>query len=371
MQFALVHDWLMTMAGAEKVLESIYKQYPAPIYTLFRDKRNVVNSVFKNAEIITSWIQKITWAKKKYRSYLPLFPLAIESFDLSSYDVILSSSHAVAKGVLVHGNQLHICYCHTPMRYLWDMTYQYLKEANLNKGVKGAIAKCFLHYLRMWDITSLNRVNYFIANSNYIAKRIKNVYNRDSVVIYPPVNVELFSVCEQKSDFYLTASRLVPYKKIDLIVEAFAYMPEKRLVVIGDGPDFVKIKRKAAGNVEILGFQPFDVLKEHMQQAKGFVFAADEDFGIISVEAQACGTPVIAYGKGGSLETVVDGKTGVFFDKQSIASIRQGIEKFEKIYDQFDPNTIRMHAEKFSKKRFEKEFFCFVQNKVKEFFSWV
>ena len=367
MKLALVHDWLTTIGGAEKTLEAIYEVFPAPIYTLVKNENILKNTIFEKANINTSFIQRLPFAKTKYRNYLPLFPLAIEQFDLSEYDLIISSSHAVAKGVLINSNQLHICYCYTPIRYAWDLYYHYLKESNLNKGIKGWIAKYFLHKIRIWDYTTSNRPDYYIAISKYIAKRIKKIYGKESVVIYPPVDVDKFEVYTKKENFYLTASRMVPYKKIDLIVESFSKMPDKKLVVIGDGPDFEKIKSKAGKNVEILGYQPFGVLKDYMQKAKAFIFAAEEDFGIIPVEAQACGTPVIAYGKGGVTETVIENKTGMFFNKQNIESLIEVINKFEEIEDKFDSNIIRKNAEKFSKERFKKEFKNFVEEKTKEF----
>lgn len=229
-------------------------------------------------------------------------PLAIEQLDVSEHEILLSSSHAVAKGILSGPDQLHISYVHSPIRYAWDLQHQYLRESNLNKGLKGLIAKYLLHKIRMWDYRTANGVDYFVANSNFIARRIKKVYARHADVIYPPVNVERFPLKSTKDDFYFTASRLVPYKRIDLIVEAFSQMPNKRLVVIGDGPEMSKIKAKASSNIEVLGYQKDDVMLECMQNAKAFVFAAEEDFGITPVEAQACGTPVIAFGKGGDLK---------------------------------------------------------------------
>ncbi|HCD1492968.1 TPA: glycosyltransferase, partial [Klebsiella pneumoniae] len=259
---------------------------------------------FKNKKIITTFIQKLPKAKKKYQQYLPLMPLAIEQLDLSSHDIILSSSHAVAKGVLTGPDQLHISYVHSPIRYAWDLQHQYLRESGLNRGIKGLFAKWILHKIRLWDTRTANGVDFFIANSKFISRRIKKVYGREADVIYPPVDVERFKLKREKQDFYLTASRLVPYKRIDLIVEAFSKMPEKKLVVIGDGPEMSKIRKIAGANIEILGFQPNDVMEEYMMDAKAFVFAAEEDFGITPVEAQACGTPVIAFGKGGVLETI-------------------------------------------------------------------
>jgi len=364
MKIALVHDWLPILGGAEKVLESIYELYPSPIYTLLKNSTALKGSAFENATIHTSLIQKLPFAKTKYRSYLPFFPLAVEQFDLSDYDLIISSSYAVAKGVLVWPNQTHICYCHSPIRYAWDMYFEYLKDAKLEKGFKALIAKVVLHYIRMWDYASAQRVDYFIANSINVANRIKKFYGSTATVIYPPVDVDMFELCEQKEDFYLTASRLVPYKKIDLIVEAFSNMPNKKLIVCGDGPQMNLIKKKAAQNVEIIGFASFDKLKFYMQKAKAFVFAAKEDFGIVPVEAMSCGTPVIAYKAGGSLETVVENVTGIFFKEQSIKSIVEAVELFEKKQETFDPKTIRSHALQFSKQRFREQFRSFVEEKV-------
>ncbi|OSS42389.1 Glycosyltransferase [Desulfurella amilsii] len=364
MKTALVHDWLPILGGAEKVLESIYELYPSPIYTLLKNSKVLKGSVFEDATIHTSLVQNLPFAKTKYRSYLPFFPFAVEQFDLSDYDLIISSSYAVAKGVLIRPNQTHICYCHSPIRYAWDMYFEYLKDAKLEKGFKALIAKIVLHYIRMWDYASAQRVDYFVANSINVANRIKKFYGKSASVIYPPVDVDKFDLCEQKEDFYLTASRLVPYKKIDLIVEAFSNMPNKKLIVCGDGPQMQLIKKKAAKNIEIIGFASFDKLKLYMQKAKAFVFAAKEDFGIVPVEAMSCGTPVIAYKAGGSLETVVENVTGIFFEKQNIKSIVEAVDLFEDKKDIFDPKTIRNHALQFSKQRFKEQFRAFVEEKV-------
>ncbi|KIZ33139.1 glycosyl transferase family 1, partial [Raoultella ornithinolytica] len=261
-------------------------------------------SFFHNKKAKTSFIQNFPFAKKKYQKYLPFMPMAVEQLDVSSHDVILSSSHAVAKGVLTGPDQLHISYVHSPIRYAWDLQHQYLKESGLHKGLKGLLAKWILHKIRMWDVRTSSGVDHYIANSHFIARRIEKVYGRTAEVIYPPVAVNRFLLDEDKQDYYFTASRLVPYKRIDLIVEAFSKMPDKKLVVIGDGSEMDKVKSKAGANISILGYQPDSVMQEHMQKAKAFVFAAEEDFGITPVEAQACGTPIIAYGKGGALETV-------------------------------------------------------------------
>ncbi len=354
MRVALVHDWLTAVGGAEKVLEALFETFPAKLFTLVRDPKKLEGTPFKEMDVKTSFIQKLPRAKSKYRSYLPLFPMAIEQFDLSDYDLVISSSHSIAKGALTHADQLHICYCHTPMRYAWDLYQQYLKEAKLKSGLKGILAKFFLHYLRIWDAHCSSRVDAYVANSEYVAKRIQKLYGKEATVIYPPVDVEYFSLFENKEDFYLTASRMVPYKRMDLIVEAFGEMPDKKLVVIGDGPEMAKVKEKAKGNVEILGYQKNGVLRSYLQRAKGFVFAALEDFGILPVEAQGCGTPVIAFGKGGARETVLENETGLFFEKQSVSSLVKAIESFEK--REFDPKKIRVHAEKFRPEIFKEKF---------------
>ena len=367
---AIVHDWLVAFAGAEKVLEQIVMCFPdADLFSVvdFMEER----SWMRGKKVTTSFIQKLPQAKKRYRSYLPLMPLAIEQLDVSGYDLVISSSHAVAKGVLTGPDQIHVSYVHSPIRYAWDLQHQYLQQSNLTSGVKSLLARMVLHYMRNWDIRTSNSVDHFIANSAFIARRINKVYHRDSQVIFPPVDVEAFQRCDVKEDFYLTASRMVPYKKIDLIVEAFAKMPERRLVVIGDGPDMRKIREKATPNIEIMGYQPFSVLQEKMQRAKAFVFAAEEDFGISVVEAQACGTPVIAYGKGGALETVLDSSharpTGLFFDEQTTAAIIDAVDGFELGAVKINPADCRANAERFSIKHFRDGLRAYVQSVAPQF----
>jgi glycosyltransferase involved in cell wall biosynthesis len=365
MKTAIVHDWLVSIAGGEKVLQLIHELFPSPIYTLLTNRKILKNTFFENLSLKTSIIQNFPFSKKFYQKYLLFFPFAIEQFDLSKYDVIISSSHCVAKGILTRFDQLHICYCHTPMRYAWDLYFQYLDEARLQKGFIARAAQMILHYLRMWDVTSSSRVDEFIANSCFVKKRIRKLYNKEAKVIYPPVDIDFFQPKFQKEDFYLTASRLVSYKKIDLIVEAFSNMPDKKLVVIGDGPDMRKIKNKAKRNIEILGYQNDEVLKSYLQKAKAFIFAAIEDFGILPVEAQSCATPVICFSKGGIKETVINNKTGILFDNQSINSIIEAIKNFEK--KDFDYNEIRKNALKFSKERFKKEFKDYVLEIIKRY----
>ena len=245
-------------------------------------------------------------------------PLAVEQFDLSPYDLVISSSYSFAKGVLTGPDQRHLCYCHSPIRYAWDMQHQYLEQSGLTKGLKSFIVRFLLHYVRLWDYRTAAGVDAFAANSAYIARRIMKVYRREAEVIYPPVALDDFPLEERKEDFYLTASRMVPYKKIDLIAEAFSRMPEKKLIIIGDGPEMDKVRAKAGSNVELLGYRDNATLRSHLQRAKAFVFVAEEDFGIVPVEAQACGTPVIAFGRGGVAETVIPGKTGILFYEQSV-----------------------------------------------------
>ena len=369
-RIAIVHDWLTTYAGAERVLEQLLILYPnADLFSICDFVPDGQRSFLGHHKPKTTFIQNLPWASKKYRNYLPLMPFAIEQLDLSKYDIIISSSHAVAKGVLTGPDQLHICYCHSPIRYAWDMQSQYLAESDLQNGIKGWIARNILYKIRNWDSRSANGVDFFVSNSDYIGRRIKKVYRRESTTIYPNVAIHDFPLKETKDDFYLTASRMVPYKKMDLIVRAFACMPDKKLVIIGDGPQFDKVKQAATPNITILGYQPFNVLRDHMQRAKAFVFAAEEDFGIIPVEAQACGTPVIAFGKGGALETVIDGKTGVLFYEQTETAIKDAVMKFETQFE-FSPKYIRQHAESFSTERFNSQFKSFVEEKSLDFFQF-
>jgi glycosyltransferase involved in cell wall biosynthesis len=357
MRVAIVHEWLVTYAGSERVLAQILKRFPqADLFVTVDFLPEADRSFLVGHNITTSFIQKLPFAQKKYRAYLPLMPLAVEQFDLSAYDLIISSSHAVAKGVITGPDQKHLCMCYSPMRYAWDLQHQYLRESGLTSGLKSFVTRYLLHRLRLWDLRTANGVDQFIAISQFIQRRIDKVYRRESVVIYPPVAVDDFALHRDKQDYYLTASRMVPYKKMDMIVSAFCQMPDKQLVVIGDGPDFAKIQSLAQGyaNIKLLGFQPFAQLKQYMQQAKGFVFAAEEDFGIAPLEAQACGTPVIAFGKGGALETIQDGITGVFFKQQSEHSLIDAILRFEQT--QFAPQACRDNAERFSESVFHERF---------------
>ena len=312
MKTAVIHEWLVNYAGSERVLEQIVKLYPeADLFCQVDFLPDEERGFILNKKTKTSLIQNLPFAKNKYRNYLPLMPFAVRRFDLSEYDVIISNSHSVAKGVKKKQAQLQICYCHTPMRYAWDLREQYLNETGLNSGIKGAIIKFVLNRLRSWDYNTAQHVDHFIANSHYIRDRIRRAYGKEATVIYPPVDVDSFHLNEKKDNYFLAVSRMVPYKKMDLIVEVFSEtgLP---LIVIGDGPDFEKVKNRARKNIEFLGFQKDNVLKEYMQKARAFIFAAEEDFGIVPVEAQACGTPVIAFGKGGVTETVIPSKSSGF-----------------------------------------------------------
>lgn len=360
---AIVHDWLPLYGGAERVLEQIIRLFPnADVFSMVDFIPKNQRGFLQNARVRTSLIQKLPGSRKHYRQYLPIMPLLVEQFDLSKYDLVISSSYAVAKGVLTGPDQLHICYCHSPIRYAWDMQSQYLKNANANISLKGWLMRALLHYIRMWDVRTAHGVNEFIANSAFVGRRIRKTYGRDATVIYPPVDVSTFALhTGPREDYYITASRWVPYKKIDLIVEAFGAMPDKKLVVVGDGPVAKKIRQVAGPNIILPGSLPQDKLIYAMQRAKAFIFAAEEDFGIAPVEAQACGTPVIAFGKGGATETVIPDETGLFFAEQTAGSLRAAIRDFETDENRFDPTRIRAHAEQFSVLRFRREFAAFVE----------
>ena len=367
MKVAIVHDWLVAPGGAEKVLEQIIECFPdADLFSLvdFLEDRRPLGG----KPVTTSFIQHLPFARSRYRSYLPLMPLAVEQFDLSGYDLIITSSYAVAKGVLAGPDQTHVSYVHSPMRYAWDLQHQYLREANLTHGLKSWVARVVLHYLRGRDSYSANGVDRLIANSQFVARRVMKAYRRDAAVIPPPVDVHEFELCTHKEDFYLTASRMVPYKRIDLIVETFSATPHRKLIVIGDGPEMAAIRAKAGPNVTILGYQPFEVLKDHLQRARAFVFAAEEDFGIVALEAQACGTPVIAFGKGGALETVVPvgerHPTGVYFARQTVVSMLDAIDRFERLREQITPTACRANAERFSAAVFRRAFMAEVTRTI-------
>ncbi len=376
MKYALVHEWLTPKAtgGSELVVQEILRHVGANLYSLIDfESVNPQSYLFKRA-IGTTFLQHFPLAENGVQKYLPLLPLAIEQLDLRGYDVILSSSHAVAKGVLASPQQLHICYCHTPMRYAWDLTFDYLNSSPAGRGVAGILTRYLLHRLRQWDVISANRVDYFIANSQHTARRIWRCYRRQAIVIYPPVQIDRFTLQATKEDFFLTVSRLVSYKQVSLIVQAFNQLGYP-LVIIGDGPDFSLIRQLAKPNITLLGAQSDAVVEQYMAQAKAFVYAACEDFGIAPVEAQACGTPVIAYGGGGALETVLDIRqnpetgTGLFFFPQTPESLKQTVETFLEFQHQFNPENCRRQAVKFSPKIFAKSYLDFLEDCCQTFFQ--
>ncbi|MCW7552204.1 glycosyltransferase [Endozoicomonas gorgoniicola] len=359
MKIAVIHDWLVTYGGAEKVLEQILTIFPeADLFSLIDFVENEERGFIKEKIAKTTFVQSLPLAKSKYRNYLPLFPIAIKQHKLMKYDIVISSSHCVAKNVSISSGQLHICYCYTPARYAWDLESQYLSESGIH-GIKKIFVEYYLKKFRLWDREGSKDVDYFVACSNYISERIRNAYDKNSYTIYPNVSVNDFQLFEDKHNYFVTCSRAVPYKKIDLIVSAFSNMPDKRLIVIGDGPDFTKLQTIKTPNITLMGHQPFNVLKDTIQKARAFVFAAEEDFGIAPVEAMACGTPVIAYGKGGLLETVVNKKTGIFFYEQTADALSKAVLEFEQT-QLLPPAAIREHALQFSSERFRKEFSEFV-----------
>lgn len=361
MKVAIVHDWLTIYGGAESIIRILHEMFPdAPIYTTVYDKKNMPED-FREMDIRPSFLQHYPLAKKWYTRYLSFMPRAFESFDMSEYDLVISSNTCCSKGVITGANTLHICYCNTPMRYGWDFYQEYIRP-------KGKLEKfmisCMMKNIRIWDRLSADRVDSFIANSHNVARRIKKHYRRDSAVIYPPVRTHLFEEGEGTKDYYLAVSRLVPYKRIDLLVEAFAEngLPLK---IIGDGSEFKELKKKATPNIQFLGRLDDKMVLKYMQGCKAFLFPGEEDFGITPIEAQACGRPVIAYGRGGALETVEDGKTGLFFPEQTKEAVLEAVARFETM--EFDSKYIVAHAEKFSEARFREELKTFILEQYEEF----
>lgn len=358
MKLAIVHDWLTNMGGSEQVIINFKKIYPkAPIYTTFYNPSNL-DKQLQNIDVRTSFLQgkKMVTDHKKY---FPLMPLAFELFNLKEYDIVLSSSTSCAKGVKAP-NGIHICYCNTPMRYAWEKREDYLK--NMNK-IKQIVFRIFLWFMRRWDVWSSKRVDYFIANSIAVRERIKKCYNRESTVINPPVRCNLFNISNTDGDYYFIVSRFVPYKRFDLAVQACSELGRK-LIIIGDGPERKNLEKLANENVTFLGKQPDEVVKRYMEECKALLFPGEEDFGITPVEAMACGRPVIAYGKGGVLDTVVDKKTGLLFKEQTVESLKKAILEFEQM--KFDKTEIRNHALKFNEETFREKIKNFVEEKERE-----
>jgi glycosyltransferase involved in cell wall biosynthesis len=365
-RIALIYDKLDVYAGGERVLEQMISLYPQSDVCVSVDIMKAADRGFLRGKVpITTFAQKLPFVRHHHRHFLLLLMFAMEQLDLSDYELVLSGSASIAKGVITGPDQLHISYVHSPMRYAWDLQHQYLGEAKLDKGMRSYLARYMLHRARGWDLRTSNGVDYFIANSQFIARRIWKVYRREATVIYPPVDVDNFSMRTNKEPFYLTASRMVPYKKIAAIVEAFRALPDRKLVVVGDGPEMKRIKALAGANVEILGYQPASVLCDLMQRTKCFIFAAEEDFGITPVEAQACGTPVLAYGRGGALETIrgLDHAkpTGAFFDRQDAAAIADAVLHFERHQDRIAPLDCWENAQRFSAHIFRDTYGGFVK----------
>jgi len=358
MKIALVHDWLIGMRGGERVLESLCELYPrADLYTLIYEKGSI-SPIVEDRRIFTSFIQRLPFAQRGYRYYLPLMPKAIESFDFKDYDLIISSSHCVAKGIIPR-NALHICYCHTPMRYIWEMYGEYKQRLSIFAKMGLSI---YRPYLKRWDVNSAQRVDYFIANSKNVAHRIKKCYNKESTVIYPPVDTKGFNLSSNSEDFYLIVSAFAPYKRIDLAIEAFNILGYP-LKIIGRGED-VRFKKIAGANIEFLGWQSDEVVRDYYARCKAVIFPGEEDFGLVPLEAMAAGKPVIAYAKGGALETVKEGETGLFFYPQSPSALIEAIQQFEKKIGNFNSERIRQYALSFDKEVFKRKIKRFIKDRL-------
>jgi glycosyltransferase involved in cell wall biosynthesis len=373
MRIAIVHDWLDTWGGAELALAELLALFPAAdLFTLVDFMPPADRARLGSRTIRTSFIQRLPFARTAFRRYLPLFPRAIESLDVSAYDLVVSSSHAVAKGVRTTPSQLHICYCYTPMRYAWDLRDQYLRQVGLDRGFTGRVVRRSLARLREWDRVASGRVDHFVAISNTIAERIRRCYDRDSTVIYPPVTTPTDNAeGAVRGPAYVTVSRFVPYKRVDLVVEAFRLLPDRELVVIGDGPERARVEAAAGPNVKLLGRAPDTERDWWLTAARAFVFAAEEDFGIAPLEAQARGTPVIAYGRGGALEMIrgldAETPTGVLFPEQTAEAIAAGVRAYEANAHRITATACRENAARFSADRFRGEFAAFVAARQAEF----
>lgn len=364
MRVAIVHEWLESYAGSERALEQLFECWPdADLFAVCDFLPLEERGFLGGRPVRTTFIQRLPFARRHFRLYLPLMPLAIEQLDMSGYDLVVSSSHAVAKGVLTGPGQLHVSYVHSPMRYAWDLQHQYLRQSGMERGVKGALTRLLLHKLRIWDRASAAGVDVLVANSAYIAERIRKVWRRDALVVHPPVDVDAFEPPQgapPRGDHYVVASRLAPYKRVDLVVEAFRAMPERRLLVLGDGPELKRVAQLAEGapNIALRGRVGHAELVEGVRTARAFVFAAEEDFGIAMVEAQACGTPVIAFGKGGArdiLRAPPDAApTGLFFAEQSAPAIVAAVERFEAMSPAISAADCRANARRFGAEKFRR-----------------
>lgn len=361
-KIAIVTDWLTDPGGAEKVVLAMHRMFPdAPIYTSVYDEKKLPQ--FSDADVRTSFLQKAIGAKKHHQWYLKWMPMAFEQFDLSEFDIVLSSCHSCSKGVITRPDTMHVCYCHTPMRYVWDDCHRYLKDYPWPRIVK-KIVPYFLHKIRLWDRLAADRVDFYISNSDYIGERIKKYYKRDSKTIYPIVETDDFYLSSEVGNFYLAVGRLIPYKRFDLIVEAFNHLGFP-LKIVGRGPEMARLKKMAKSNIEFLDYVSDEELRMLYSTCKAFVFPQIEDFGIAPVEAMASGRPVIAYAEGGSLETVEDGVSGLFFKTQNAEALIRAVMKFEK--RRFKPQKVASSVADFGRKRFEKELLGFLKRKWKSF----
>lgn len=351
---AVVHEWLLDYAGSERVVREILAVVPgADLFVLIDRRDDELRAAIPRRVRATSFLQRLPRPQTWLRYYVPLMPLAVRSLDVSAYDIVISSSHAVAKGVRTSKNQLHVSYVHTPMRYAWDLRDEYLRAAGLDRGVRGWAARAILERLRRWDARSAQGVDVFIANSRHVAARILKAYGRAAEVLYPPVDVAGFPLREEKEDFYLTVSRLEPYKRIDLLVEAFGRARERKLVVVGGGAELARLRSMASPNVEFTGRLPTPRVVDYMQRARAFLFAGVEDFGIVMAEAQACGTPLVAFAEGGGAE-IVQGDTGVLFRTQTADALLEALRRFESA--RFSPQRCRANALRFDRARFRERF---------------
>lgn len=373
MRIAIVHDWLYVLGGAEKVLKGMLACFPsADLFCLFDILSEEDRARIGYQRATTSILQRMPGIRKRHRMYLPLMPLAIEQLDLSAYDVIISSSYAVAKGVLTGPDQLHVAYVHSPMRYAWDLQHQYLRESGLEHGVKSWLARAMLQQMRLWDSRTAHGVDAYIANSHFVARRIRKTYGRTATVIHPPVTVpaHLTPVDPDRERFFMAASRLVPYKNIRAIIEAFRDLPNEKLVVAGSGPEQARLKALASPNVSFVGFVPDHTLRRLMRDARAFIFAAEEDFGMIPVEVQGEGTPVIGLRRGGLRETLVDSgssPTGLFFDQPEPSEIAEAVLRFNEEHYRFTRSACHRNAERFSEARFEEAFTDFMEREFETF----
>ena len=360
MKVAIIHYWFVTMRGGEKVIEALLDLYPeADIYAHVADKKAISNKISERIKG-TTFIQKLPLATTRYQSYLPLMPYALEQLDLRQYDLIISSESGPAKGVITTPDSVHICYCHSPMRYVWDMYHDYRERSSFAKKL---VMPMLMHRLRLWDLASSFRVDCFVANSSFVKKRINKFYRRESEVIYPPVDVDAFYISDKTKDFYLIVSQLVAYKNTRLAIEAFNESG-KPLIIIGAGEELENLTSIAKDNISLLGYQDFELIKYHYAHCKALIFPGVEDFGMVPVEAMASGRPVIALRKGGAMDTILENVTGLFFEEPTVYALNEAVQKLEVSIDQFNPDTIRTHAQQFDKTHFMQKMSALINARI-------